>query len=125
MECRTELDAFKEFFMEKEVSTSSIESKKIFYSCLFSKSSGTALGYGLDDRGSSPGRDREFFPHHRVRQVLRPTQPPIQWVPGSPSLEKKQPGLEADHSLPSSTEFKNTLSYISTPPIPLHGVALR
>jgi len=32
------------------------------------------------------------------RPTLGPTQPPIQWVPSSLSLEIKQPGSEADHS---------------------------
>jgi hypothetical protein len=52
------------------------------------------------------------------------TQPPIQWVPEALSLGIKWPGHEADHSSPSSTEDKNAWSYISTPPICLHGVVL-
>jgi hypothetical protein len=58
------------------------------------------------------------------RMALVPTQPPIQWVPGALSLEVKLPGREADHSPPSSAEVKNAWSYISTPPIRLHGVVL-
>jgi hypothetical protein len=38
--------------------------------------------------------------------ALGPTQPPIQWIPGAPSLGVKRPGREADHSLPSSAEVK-------------------
>jgi hypothetical protein len=49
------------------------------------------------------------------RTVLKPTQPPIQWVPGSLSLTVKRPGREADHSLPSSAEVKNARNYTSTP----------
>jgi hypothetical protein len=49
------------------------------------------------------------------RPALEPTQPPIQWVPGALSLEVKRPGLEADHSPPSSVEVKNASSYTSTP----------
>jgi len=45
------------------------------------------------------------------RPVLGHIQPPIQQVPGL-----KQPRREADHSLPSSTEVKNTWSYTSTFP---------
>jgi hypothetical protein len=41
------------------------------------------------------------------RQALGPTQPPIQWVPGPVSLVVKRAEREADHSLPSSAEFKN------------------
>jgi hypothetical protein len=50
------------------------------------------------------------------RPGLRPTQPPIQWVPGAFSLEVKRPGLEGDHSHPSSVEVKNAWSYTTTPP---------
>jgi hypothetical protein len=41
-----------------------------------------------------------------------------------PSLEERQPGLEADHSPPPSAEVKNEWSYTSTPPIRLHGLVL-
>jgi len=34
------------------------------------------------------------------RQVLGPTQSPIQWVLGAPSLRVKRPCREADHSPP-------------------------
>jgi hypothetical protein len=40
------------------------------------------------------------------RTALGPTQPPIQWVPGAPSLGVKRPGREAEHSSPSSAEVK-------------------
>jgi hypothetical protein len=43
--------------------------------------------------------------------LLGLTQPPIQWVPGA-----KRSGREADHSLPSSAEVKNAMSYTSTSP---------
>jgi hypothetical protein len=58
------------------------------------------------------------------RTALRPTQPPIQWVPESLSLEVKQPGREADHLPPSNAEVKNAWCYTSTPPVRLHGVVL-
>jgi hypothetical protein len=57
------------------------------------------------------------------RTALGPTQPPIQWVPGTLSLGVKGPGREGDHSPPSSAEV-NAWSYTSTPPICLHGVVL-
>jgi hypothetical protein len=40
------------------------------------------------------------------RTELGPTQPPIQWVPGAPSLGVKWPGREADHPPQSSAEVK-------------------
>jgi hypothetical protein len=40
------------------------------------------------------------------RMALRPTQPPIQWVPGALSLGIKRPGREADQSPPYSAEVK-------------------
>jgi hypothetical protein len=57
------------------------------------------------------------------RPALGPTQPPIQWVPGSfPGV--KRPRREADHSSPSSAEVKNAWTYTSTPPIRLHCMVL-
>jgi hypothetical protein len=70
---------------------------------------GTDLGYGLDDRGSSarfPAGAGIFLFTTASRMVLRPTQPPIQWVPGALSLGVKRPGSEADHSLPTSVDVK-------------------
>jgi hypothetical protein len=58
------------------------------------------------------------------RPALGPTQPPIQWVPGSPSLWAKRPGREANHSPQSSAKVKNGWNNISTHPIRLHGVVL-
>jgi hypothetical protein len=40
------------------------------------------------------------------RTALGPTQPPMQWVPGTLSLGVNRPGREADHSPPSSAEVK-------------------
>jgi len=47
--------------------------------------------------------------------ALVPTQPPIHWVPGVPSLEAKRSECEADLSSPSREEAKNAWSYTSTP----------
>jgi hypothetical protein len=49
------------------------------------------------------------------RPALGPTQPPIQWVPGTLSLGVKRPAREADHSPPPSAEVKNVWSYTPTP----------
>jgi hypothetical protein len=71
---------------------------------------GIALGYGLDDQGSSirlPVGVGNFFFTTASRTALGPTQPPIQWVPGALSTGVKRPGREADHSSPSSAEVKN------------------
>jgi hypothetical protein len=48
--------------------------------------------------------------------ALGPTQPPIQWVPGTLFLGVKRPGRAADHSPPSTAEIKNAWSYTSSPP---------
>jgi hypothetical protein len=49
------------------------------------------------------------------RPALRPTQDPVQRVPGTLSLGIKWPGREADHSPPSSAEVKNAWRYTSIP----------
>jgi hypothetical protein len=41
------------------------------------------------------------------KQALRPTQIPIQWVPGAFSSEVNRPGPNANNSPPSSAEVKN------------------
>jgi hypothetical protein len=88
---------------------------------------GIALGYGMDDRGSRvrfPARTGNFSLHHAFRTALGPTQPPIQWVPGSLSLEVKRPGREADHSPLSSAKVKECVElYLHSPntnlPLPI------
>jgi hypothetical protein len=50
------------------------------------------------------------------RPVLRPTQPPIQWVPAALSSGVKLPEREADHSPPTSAEVKKMWISISTLP---------
>jgi hypothetical protein len=52
-----------------------------------------------------------------VQTVLRPTQPPIQWVPGV-----RWPGREAHHSTSSTAEVKNRWGLYLHSPIRLHGV---
>jgi hypothetical protein len=55
--------------------------------------------------------------------VLRPTQPPIQYVPGAPSARVKLPDHAADHSPPSNAEIKNIRLYLH-PQTRRHDVVL-
>jgi hypothetical protein len=65
---------------------------------------GWRIGFlGFDSRRGL----RVFVFTTAFRTALGPTQPPIQWEPGSPSLGVKLPEREADHSPPSSAEVKN------------------
>jgi hypothetical protein len=50
------------------------------------------------------------------RPVLGPTQPPIQWVPGTLSPGVKRPRREANNSPPTSNEVKKTWIYTCTSP---------
>jgi len=61
---------------------------------------------------------------HVFRPAVEPNQPAIQWVPGDTSPGLKQPENEADHSPPSIAEVRNSWSYITVPPVSLHGVVL-
>jgi nitrate reductase NapE component len=73
------------------------------------------LGYGLEDGDSRFDSRRGlgiFLFTTASRTALVPTQPPIQWVPGTVSAGLKRPGREAEHSPPS------------TPPIRLYDVVL-
>jgi hypothetical protein len=64
-----------------------------------------------------------FCLHHVSRPALGPTQPDIQWVPGTLSLGVKRPEREADHFhlvLGSNNEW----NYTSTPLLYLRGLVL-
>jgi hypothetical protein len=65
-------------------------------------------------------RTRVFFA--ASSQVLRPTQPPIQWIPGALSLGVKRPGRETDYSHPSSAEVKECVELYLHSSKRLHGV---
>jgi hypothetical protein len=57
--------------------------------------------------------------------LLRPTQPPIQWVKRAFSLGVERLGREADHSVPSSVEINTRIYiYIFIPQIHLHGLVI-
>jgi hypothetical protein len=60
--------------------------------------------YGLGDLCSISGSVRFLFTATRL--TLGPTQPPIQWVPGTVSPGVKLQRHEADHSPPSSAKVK-------------------
>jgi hypothetical protein len=76
---------------------------------------GIARSYGLDGRGSIPGRGMIFLFSIASIPGLRPTQPPTQLVPGTLSPGVKRPGREADHLPPSSVDVKNGGA---VPPLP-------
>jgi len=56
-----------------------------------------------------------FSLHHRAHNGSGSYPPPIQWIPGAPSLGVKWPKREADYSPSSSAEVKNAWSYTSIP----------
>jgi hypothetical protein len=72
--------------------------------CIY-HSVGVALGYGLEDRG--PGI---FLFTTASRTALKPTQPPVQWVPGALSL-----GVKLTTHLHLVSRSKNAWSYTSNP----------
>jgi hypothetical protein len=81
------------------------------------------MGYGLDGRGSIPGRDKVFLFFIASRQGMGPTQPPIQWLPGNISPAVTRVVREAHHSPPSNAEDKNCGS-IRPLPLLLLGIVL-
>jgi hypothetical protein len=75
-------------------------------------------------RGSIPGGGQRIFPLAFVsRPALRPTQRPVQWVPGVlfPGV-KALPGRDADHSSHLVPRSRMSRSYTSSLPKSLHGV---
>jgi hypothetical protein len=100
------------------------------YECskVYIKSPGSSISivsnYGLDDWGFNPQQGQRIFLFASVsRLALRPTQPPIQWVLGVPSLGVKSScGMMLTthpHLVPRSI---TSWSYSSCPPNHLHGV---
>jgi len=62
------------------------------------------------------GTGHEKRPVNKCRTALGPTQPPVQWESGAPSMGVKWLGHKADHSLSSSAKVKNVWNYSSIPP---------
>jgi hypothetical protein len=75
---------------------------------------GVETGSVLDGRGSIPGRGFFIFLLAST-PTLRPTHPPMQWVPCVESPEVKWQGRETDHLPSSSAEVKNRGAI---PPLP-------
>jgi hypothetical protein len=73
----------------------------------WSSSVSVVSDYWLDDRGSIPGRGKGFSLTSVSSPVLRPTQPPMQWAPGSFPQGKVRLGREADHWPQRSDEIQN------------------
>jgi hypothetical protein len=88
---------------------------------------GIALGYELDDRGSTIRFRAEagnFSLHHCVQNGFgaHPASYPMGTRGSFPGV--KRPGCEADQSPPSSTEVKEFVKLYLHSPIHLHGVVL-
>jgi hypothetical protein len=62
-----------------------------------------------------PARAKIYLFSKAYRLVLETIQTPIQWVPGTLSMEVKWLGCEVDHLPPSNAEVNNELGYTSTP----------
>jgi hypothetical protein len=79
------------------------------------------LRYGLQDPRLEAGSGKKLVSSPETsRPSWGPPSFPFSWFWLS-FPEVKQPGHDVDHSPPSSDEVKNEWSYISTPPIRLHG----
>ena len=73
-----------------------------------------ATAYGLEGPGIESWWGRDFPQPSKL--ALRPTQPPVQWVPGLSREGKVRPGHGADPSPPSSAEVKNRVElYLYSP----------
>jgi hypothetical protein len=89
-----------------------------FTTCEPDNSLGVVSVYGLDDRGSIPGRDERFIPLTSVsRPALGPTQPPVHWVPGvlSPGVKRGR-GVTLITHLLLAQRSRMSRSYIFSPP---------
>jgi hypothetical protein len=74
------------------------------------------MGYGLNGRGSIPGRGKRIFCSPVSRPALGPTEPPIQRILWALYPGVKEPGRKSDHPPPSSAEVKNVGAI---PPLPM------
>jgi hypothetical protein len=80
---------------------------KIIFPFVVLEELGYLSGIALDDQEFDSRQGLGIFLFIAAsRQGLEPTSPHIQWETGAVSLGVKRPGREADHSRPSSAEFK-------------------
>jgi hypothetical protein len=70
-----------------------------------SRYSDYATGWTVMNLGSIPGRSKRFIVFKSFIPVMGPTQPPIQWITESLSLEVKA-GRVADHSLTFNSDVE-------------------
>jgi hypothetical protein len=90
---------------------------KLFVHKILKKIYFIPLYYGLDNLGFGVQLTVGQWIFSRLSRLpLRPTHPPIQWVPEAISLEVMWPGREADQSSPTSAEVNKMWIYTSTPP---------
>jgi hypothetical protein len=113
---------------QKTLRNIKIRSENIFQICPFLFGAGVAqYSVWIQTRPVFDTRQRQrMFPLTSVsRPTLRPTQPPVQWVPGVLSLGgKEQPGCDADHSPHLMPKSRISKGYIpGSTPWRLHGVA--
>jgi hypothetical protein len=113
---------------QKTLRNIKIRSANIFQICPFLFGAGVAqCNVWIQTRPVFDPRQRQrMFPLTSVsRPALRPTQPPVQWVPGALSLGgKEQPGRDADHSPHLMPKSRMSKGYIpGSTPWRLHGVA--
>jgi hypothetical protein len=68
---------------------------------------------------------KDFLSSRASNPALGPNQPPIQWVQRAISPGVKRPGLEADHSPPSSAELGSAIAQAVSHWLPTAAVLVR
>jgi hypothetical protein len=80
------------------------------------------MATGWKVRGSNPGKGKRFFSSEKRPNRLWDSSRVLLSGYGFSFPTVKRTEREVNKSAPSSFEFKNKLSYISTPPIRLYSV---
>jgi hypothetical protein len=65
-----------------EILSSDSRSRRPRFDSGLSECAGIATGYGMDGRGSTPGRARDFIYSTAPREALGQNKPPVQCLPG-------------------------------------------